>query len=253
MVVWLGFYSLTFVAYMISGIRWSFCLIRFECSDATRVALEHSVEIRNWGHLIAVIIGKLLPISLKLLTCSSALATYLSSRQANVPVSCSSLNPPYSPPQARPTSGRWHWNPNWREQLPLGTTEKAKYIADTNRKRLQNAKGQGHVHLAFFFDAAAYGGLIVLNSYILHNYIWWQLKLYDWQNYVESWQLPGFESCWGSWLELPMLYHYMITQSPAFTHNPLYQHTACTDGIENLICTSGSQASDPYSLIPRDC
>ena len=68
MVVWLGFYSLTFVASMISGIRCfcgSFCLIRFECSNAT-----HSVEIRNWGHLIAVIIGKLLTISLKLLTCS---------------------------------------------------------------------------------------------------------------------------------------------------------------------------------------
>ena len=118
--------------------------------------------------------------------------------------------------------------PKLKRAVAPCTTEKAKYIADTNRKWLQNAKGQGHVHLAFFFDAAAYGGLIVLNSYILHNYIWWQLKLYDWQNYVETWQLPGFESCWGSWLELPMLYHYMITQSS-------YQHTTCTGGIENLI------------------
>lgn len=166
MAVRLGFYSLTFAAAVISGIRClcgSFCLICFECSNAT-----HGVEIRNWGHLIGVIIAKLVPISLKLLTCSSALSTYLTLGILQpFPVRVSYFA--FSVVRGATALFSLGFSAIFLRWTLLEEESKEDSGCYNSLARWLDDY-QAHVHLAFFFDAAAYGGLIVLNSYILHNY-----------------------------------------------------------------------------------
>ena len=166
MVVRLGFYSLTFAAAVISGIRCfcgCFCLICLECSNAT-----HGVEIRNCGHLIAVIIGKLVPISLKLLTCSSALATYLTLGILQpYPVRVSYFA--FSVLRGATALFSLGFSAIFlRWTLLEEESKEDSGFYNSLGRWLDNY--QAHVHIAFFFDLAAYGGLIGLNGYILHNY-----------------------------------------------------------------------------------
>ena len=131
-----------------------------KCSNAT-----HSVEICNWGHLIAVIIGKLVPISLKLLTCSSALSTYLTLGILQpFPVRVSYFA--FSVVRGATALFSLGFSAIFLRWTLLEKESKEDSGCYNSLARwLDNY--QAHVHLAFFFDAAAYGGLIVLNSYTI--------------------------------------------------------------------------------------
>ena len=75
-VVRLAFYAIIFSTSVIAGVRavWIICCCCYLCECGCN---NDNIEIKSWKHLISNILIKVVSIGLKLLTCSSALATYL--------------------------------------------------------------------------------------------------------------------------------------------------------------------------------
>jgi hypothetical protein len=72
----LAFYSITFAAAVIAGVRFIVCILG--CIVCECACNSEAVEVRNCKHLVLKVGVKMVVIALKLMTCSSALSTYLS-------------------------------------------------------------------------------------------------------------------------------------------------------------------------------
>ena len=160
------FYSVTFAAAVIAGMRaiWSFyCCICCECA-----CNDEAVELRSYKQVFVDIGLKMVLIALKLITCSSALATYLeigilvdSLRFRIAYFSFTMLRGVTALFSLTFAAALLRW-------AALREDEK------TSGKRLSKVLGcldkyEPHTHVSFFFDMLSYGGLLALNFMIIHG------------------------------------------------------------------------------------
>lgn len=162
----LAFYSITFAAAVIAGVRLVFlcccCIYLCECG-----CNSEAVEIKNYKQLLLRIPAKLVSIGLKLMTCSSALSTYFTIGILQpFPVRIAYFT--FSMLRGLTALFSLSFNAVLIRWEVLKDDEKA------NHTPLAGILGfldeyEPHAHIAFFVDIATYLGLLVLNIYIAVN------------------------------------------------------------------------------------
>lgn len=164
----LFFYSITFAAAVIAGVRFVFaiyCFVICECACNSEV-----VEIRNLKHLITEVCVKMLVIALKLMTCSSALSTYLS---LGILVKNFAFRVAYfSFTLLRGLTAIFSLT--FTALLLRHTVLKGDEKESENcLTRVLNwlSDKEPHVHISFVVDMICYGGLLALNFVIVHGIV----------------------------------------------------------------------------------
>ena len=158
----LAFYSLTFATAVIAGLRFIYpilCAILCECASN-----ENAVELRSFKQLFLDIGLKMVAVALKIMTCSSALATYL---QIGILVQSLGFRAAYFAfTMLRGitalfslifTAALLRWEALKEDERETGKFLKTLYMYEP------------HVHVSFFFDMLSYCGLLVLNFIIVHG------------------------------------------------------------------------------------
>lgn len=164
----LVFYSITFTAAVIAGVRFIFsiyCCIICECA-----CNSEAVEVRNCKHLIAEVGIKMVVIALKLMTCSSALATYLS---IGILVKSFAFRVAYfSFTLLRGVTAIFSlsFTAILLRHTVLKEDEKEDDNLTTNILNWLN-KWEPHTHISFVVDMVTYGGLFALNFIIVYGIV----------------------------------------------------------------------------------
>lgn len=162
----LVFYSITFAAAVIAGVRFIFaicCCIICECA-----CNSEAVEVRNCKHLILEVGVKMVVIALKLMTCSSALSTYLS---LGILVKSFAFRVAYfSFTLLRGVTAIFSlsFTAILLRHAVLKQDEKENENSTT---KLLNwvSKWEPHTHVSFVIDTVTYGGLLALNFVIVYG------------------------------------------------------------------------------------
>ena len=159
-------YSVTFAAAIIAGIRFIFnvfCIICCECACS-----DKAVALQSYKHLFVDIGLKMIAIALKLMTCSSALSTYLkiailvdSLRFCVAYFSFTILRGVTAVFSLTFTAAMIRWS-------ALKQNEKE---SDKPFSKLLGCldKYAPHSHISFILDMLAYGGLLALNCIIVYG------------------------------------------------------------------------------------
>lgn len=164
----LAFYSITFAAAVIAGIRFIFaiyCFVLCECA-----CNSEAVEVRNFKHLILEVGAKMVIIALKLMTCSSALSTYLS---VAILVQNFAFRIAYfSFTLLRGVTAilSLSFTAALLRYTVLKEDEKEKNNRMTRLLGWLN-ENEPHVHISFIMDVITYGGLLALNFVIVHGIV----------------------------------------------------------------------------------
>lgn len=164
----LAFYSITFAAAVITGIRFIFaigCFVLCECA-----CNSDTIEVRNFKHLILEVGVKMIVISLKLMTCSSALSTYLS---LGILVKSFAFRVAYfSFTLLRGVTALFSlsFTAALLRYTVLKEDEKNTNSGMTRFLGWLNEK-EPHVHISFAVDMITYGGLLALNFVIVHGIV----------------------------------------------------------------------------------
>ena len=162
----LAFYSVTFAVAVIGGLRFIYsflCVICCECASN-----EHSVELKGCKHLFVDIGMKMVSIALKLLTCSSALSTYL---KIGILVNSIGFRAAYfSFSMLRGVTALFSlvFASAMLRWAALKDSEQESGSRCSMRLGWLN-KYEPHVHVSFFLDMLSYIGLLVLNIIIVHG------------------------------------------------------------------------------------
>ena len=168
LLVRLAFYSVTFAAAVIAGVRFIFaiyCCIIGECA-----CNSEAVEVRNFKHLFLEIFFKMVVIALKLMTCSSALATYLT---IGILVKSFAFRVAYfSFTVLRGVSAIFSMTfaAVLLRHTVLKEDNKNDNNCTSNSLNWLNEKTP-QVHVSFVLDMIAYGGLLALNFVIVHGIV----------------------------------------------------------------------------------
>ena len=164
----LAFYSITFAAAVIAGVRFIFaiyCCIICECA-----CNSEAVEVRNYKQLFLEVGVKMVVIALKLMTCSSALSTYLS---FGILVKSFAFRVAYfSFTLLRGVTAIFSLS--FTAVLLRHAVLKEDEKEDENR--ITNvlswlSKWEPHTHISFVIDMVTYGGLIALNFVIVNGIV----------------------------------------------------------------------------------
>lgn len=164
LIIRLVFYAVTFAAAVIAGMRFicaCYCYVFCSCGCDNEV-----LEIRNIKHLLVEIGLQLIPIFLKINTCSSALATFLKLGVLGGPrfrqtYYAFSLIRGFTSFLSLGFSGAMlRWSVLKREHKWDDRSWLTKVLRFLNKYRPQ-------VHISFFFDMLSYFGLLVLNLILL--------------------------------------------------------------------------------------
>ena len=167
-VVRLAFYAVTFATAVIAGVRavWIICCCCYLCECGCN---NDNIEIKNWKHLILNILVKVVSIALKLLTCSSALATYLTVGilqpfPIRVAYFTFTLVRGFSALFSLMfTASLLRWEVLNDEEKVNKSSRLGKVLGFFNEYEPQK-------HLAFIMDLVTYFGLIALNIYIAAHF-----------------------------------------------------------------------------------
>ena len=162
----LVFYSITFAAAVIAGVRFIFaicCCIFCECA-----CNSEAVEVRNCKHLVLEVGVKMVVIALKLMTCSSALSTYLS---LGILVKSYAFRVAYFTfTLLRGVTAIFSlsFTAILLRHAVLKQDEKENENSTTE---LLNwlSKWEPHTHVSFVIDTVTYGGLLALNFVIVYG------------------------------------------------------------------------------------
>lgn len=162
----LVFYSITFAAAVIAGVRFIFaicCCIFCECA-----CNSEAVEVRNCKHLVLEVGVKMVIIALKLMTCSSALSTYLS---LGILVKSYAFRIAYFTfTLLRGVTAIFSlsFTAILLRHAVLKQDEKENENSTTE---LLNwlSKWEPHTHVSFVIDTVTYGGLLALNFVIVYG------------------------------------------------------------------------------------
>lgn len=164
----LAFYSITFAAAVIAGVRFIvslICIIICECA-----CNSEAVEVRNCKHLILEVALKMVVIALKLMTCSSALSTYLS---LGILVKSFVFRVAYfSFTLLRGVTALF--NLSFTAILLRHAVLKENEKEDKNHTtKMLNwlSKWEPHTHISFVVDMVTYGGLFALNFIIVYSIV----------------------------------------------------------------------------------
>ena len=164
LIVRLVFYAVTFAAAVIAGMRFicaCYCHVFCACGCDNDV-----LEIRNVKHLLVEIGLQLIPIFLKINTCSSAFATFIKLAPLGGPRFRQTY---YAFSLIRGFTSLWslgfsgamlRWSVLKREHKWDDRSWLTKVLRFLNKYR-------PHVHISFFFDMLTYFGLLVLNLILL--------------------------------------------------------------------------------------
>lgn len=162
----LVFYSVTFAAAVIAGVRFIFsiyCFIICECA-----CNSEAIEVRNCKHLVLEVGVKMVVIALKLMTCSSALSTYLS---LGILVKSFAFRVAYfSFTLLRGVTAIFSLS--FTAILLRHAVLKEDEKEDENRTiKVLNwlSKWEPHTHISFAIDMVTYGGLFALNFIIVYG------------------------------------------------------------------------------------
>ena len=162
----LACYSVTFAAAVIAGVR---AIISFYCCICCECACnDKAVELRSYKQAFVDIGLKMVVIALKLMTCSSALSTYL---EIGILVDSIGFRIAYfSFTMLRGATALFSltFTAAMLRWAALKEGEKK------SGNRLSRTLGwldkyEPHVHVSFFIDMLVYGGLLVLNFMIIHG------------------------------------------------------------------------------------
>ena len=162
----LAFYSVTFAVAVIGGLRFIYsfyCVICCECASN-----EDSVELKGCKHLFLDIGVKMVSIALKLLTCSSALSTYL---KTGILVNSIGFRAAYfSFSMLRGVTALFSlvFASAMLRWAALKDSEQESGSRWSMRLGWLN-RHEPHVHVSFFLDMLSYIGLLVLNFIIVHG------------------------------------------------------------------------------------
>ena len=164
----LAFYSITFAAAVIAGVRFIFaiyCCIICECA-----CNSEAVEVRNFKQLFLDVGVKMTLIALKLMTCSSALSTYLS---LGILVKSFAFRVAYfSFTLLRGVTAIF--------SLSFTAILLRHAVLKEDEKEDENhitdmlnwlSKWEPHTHISFVVDMITYGGLLALNFVIVHGIV----------------------------------------------------------------------------------
>lgn len=166
LVVRLACYSVTFAASVIAGVRAIisfYCLICCECA-----CNDKAVELQSYKQVFVDIGLKMVGIALKLMTCSSALSTYLAIGILVDSIgfriayfSFTLLRGATALFSLAFTAAMLRWSALKEEEKESGNrlSKTLKWLD----------KYDPHAHVSFFFDLLPYGGLLVLNFMIIHG------------------------------------------------------------------------------------
>ena len=166
-IIRLACYAVIFTSAVIVGMRIP-CIICLciDCGDFGCKDDISNVEIRNCKHLFRVVIGKLIPIALKVLTCSSALATYLCiGITQSFPVRVCYFT--FSMLRGVTSLFSLGFSATFLRWEVLNEEEKIPDNSQVARLLAWLENYEPHTHGAFVFDIISYIGLIVLNIIIL--------------------------------------------------------------------------------------
>ena len=164
----LAFYSITFAAAVIAGVKFIFaiyCCIICECA-----CNSEAVEVRNCKHLMLEVGVKMVVIALKLMTCSSALSTYLS---IGILVKSFAFRVAYfSFTLLRGVTAIFSLS--FTAVLLRHAVLKEDEKENDNRiTKVLNwlSKWEPHTHISFVVDMVTYGGLFALNFIIVYGIV----------------------------------------------------------------------------------
>ncbi len=163
------FYSITFAAAVIAGVRFIFaiyCFIIYDCSQFNSKA----VEIRNCKQLVLEVGVKMVVIALKLMTCSSALSTYLS---LGILVKSFAFRVAYfSFTLLRGVTAIFSLSFTAILLRHAILKEDMKEDGSSTIKVLNwLSKWEPHIHISFVVDMVTYGGLFALNFIIVYGIV----------------------------------------------------------------------------------